>query len=113
MDSEKKSQSRTIRELALERGQSYIYRDVYSTNEEVAFIRGLATGKARTIHAACTEGWAGKGPNRKAFKAYAQIVMDDMRSYGPGVNVERVKAAIAELLTFDDKSDDVINEGLS
>jgi hypothetical protein len=100
---EKKSQSRTMRELAFSQrakaGQSYIYRDAYSTNEEVAFIRGLATGKARTVHAACTYGWAGKGPNRKAFEAYAQIVMDDMRSYGPGVNVGRVKEAITELLT--------------
>lgn len=74
------------------------YNYAYTTADEIAFITGLATGRASAGRVRCDDGWAGRGANKSAFEAYAELVLNGMRSYDAGVNVRAVELAVLDLM---------------
>lgn len=72
---------------------------LYSTNDEITFLRGLLTGSAKSSKGVCcTNGWAGHGANPEAFVKYAGLILAGMRAYGNTVDVVRVRAEILKLM---------------
>lgn len=72
-------------------------KSFYGTSNEIAFLRGLATGIGAAYGTSTKNGWCGHGANPAAFRNYAAIIQAGMRVYDPAVDVAAVKAEIAKL----------------
>lgn len=77
-------------------GNRYEYG--WTATDEIAFITGLATGRASVGRVRCENGWANRGANLSAFREYARLVMSGMREYDKSVNVDAVKLCVLELM---------------
>jgi len=71
----------------------------FHTADEIAFMRGLATGQVSQGVNRVSHGWRGHGANPQAFIAYARLVLTGLRIYDHTVNVWEVRAAARSLLT--------------
>lgn len=75
------------------------YERNYTTSDEIAFLCGLASGRAISRGKMYgSNGWAGKGGNPAALLVYARLVMGGFRQYDSGVDVARVRACICDLM---------------
>jgi hypothetical protein len=69
------------------------YSNTWTTGCELEFIRRMAKNEPESTYLRQRGGY-----RPGAFADYARIVLDDMRAYGPGVDVAKVKAEVRRLI---------------